>query len=543
MIGITGLALMGRAPPAATGPPPQDVAEEADAFPGVIAAALMAMFPGAAGQPDVGAATLNVELFGFALAGGPAGATQQSDAGDSAPDGRLAGRAPDLGTRSGVSSPGRPVQEGLTGTGGPLRGDTGSQRETNVSRPDRIAEAGTTEALTAGLAAGLTAGLAGAIVTPPSLPTVDDVPTTVAAGPPSVLSAGASTAGLTAGLAGAIVTPPSLPMVDGAPTTVAAGTPSVLSAGVLTADSAAGLTASLTVGLTGAIVTPPLLPMVDGAPTTVAAGTPSVSSAGAPSAASGLPAVSLGTEPGQSVAPTVSQSAPLPATSVVWPARTGVSGEGAGPLEPDAPLIADDAPTADRRQRIGRTSAVAVPDGTLAAGVAPLLPAPPSEAVAPLAEPVDTADGPQLAARLADTVRWAVQTGESEFRMVLNPPEIGRLDVRVTETADGIRITLDAAMQEARELLQQHLPALRLALEARDLRVDRLEILQPEHADASELDDAPRGRNSGGTGNGDEGELPQWSPVAAMERERDPETQEAVPGSVERSSGTVDVRA
>ena len=163
--------------------------------------------------------------------------------------------------------------------------------------------------------------------------------------------------------------------------------------------------------------------------------------------------------------------------------------------------------------------------------------------MAPLAEPVDTADGPQLAARLADTVRWAVQTGESEFRMVLNPPEIGRLDVRVTETADGIRITLDAAMQEARELLQQHLPALRLALEARDLRVDRLEILQPEHADASELDDAPRGRNSGGTGNGDEGELPQWSPVAAMERERDPETQEAVPGSVERSSGTVDVRA
>ena len=502
MIGITGLALMGRAPPVATGPPPQDVAEEADAFPGVIAAALMAMFPGAAGQPDVGAATLNVELFGFALAGEPAGATQQSDAGDSAPDGRLAGRAPDLGTRSGVSSPGRPVQEGLTGTGGPLRGDTGSQRETNVSRPDRIAEAGTTEALTAGLAAGLTAGLAGAIVTPPSLPTVDDVPTTVAAGPPSVVSAGA-----------------------------------------LPADSAAGLAASLTVGLTGAMVTPPLLPMVDGAPTTVAAGTPSVSSAGAPSAASGLPAVSLGTEPGQSVAPTVSQSAPLPATSVVWPARTGVSGEGAGPLEPDAPLIADDAPTADRRQRIGRTSAVAVPDGTLAAGVAPLLPAPPSEAVAPLAEPVDTADGPQLAARLADTVRWAVQTGESEFRMVLNPPEIGRLDVRVTETADGVRITLDAAMQEARELLQQHLPALRLALEARDLRVDRLEILQPEHADASELDDAPRGRNSGGTGNGDEGELPQWSPVAAMERERDPETQEAVPGSVERSSGTVDVRA
>ena len=139
MIGITGLALMGRAPPAATGPPPQDVAEEADVFPEVISAALMAMFPGAARQPEVGAATLNVELFDFALAGEPAGSTQQSDAGDSAPDGRLAGRAPDLGTRSGVSSPGRPVQEGLAGTGVPLTGDAGSQRETNVSRPDRIA--------------------------------------------------------------------------------------------------------------------------------------------------------------------------------------------------------------------------------------------------------------------------------------------------------------------------------------------------------------------------------------------------------------------
>ena len=130
-----------------------------------------------------------------------------------------------------------------------------------------------------------------------------------------------------------------------------------------------------------------------------------------------------------------------------------------------------------------------------------------------VARPVDTSNAPQLASRLADTVQAAVRTGEHSMRLVLNPPDLGQLDVRVVERPDGISVSLAAESSDARDLLQQHLPALRAALEARDVRVDRLDVIQGSNAAGlGEANDQPRGRREQ-QGN----ERPDWSLAAALD--------------------------
>ena len=95
--------------------------------------------------------------------------------------------------------------------------------------------------------------------------------------------------------------------------------------------------------------------------------------------------------------------------------------------------------------------------------------------------------------------------------------------VRVVETVDGVRVTVAAASRDATELIQQQLPLLRLALEARELRVDRLDIRQEDfQADLSDPGDAgaePHGRSDGSDGS--DGEQPLWSPSAGMDFEPD----------------------
>jgi flagellar hook-length control protein FliK len=125
---------------------------------------------------------------------------------------------------------------------------------------------------------------------------------------------------------------------------------------------------------------------------------------------------------------------------------------------------------------------------------------------------VDTSNAPQLASRLADTVQAAVRTGEHAMRLVLNPPDLGHLDVRVVERPDGVSVSLAAGSSDARDLLQQHLPALRAALEARDVRVDRLDVTQSSAAGLGEANDQPRGRREQ-----QDGERPAWSLAAAID--------------------------
>lgn len=123
-------------------------------------------------------------------------------------------------------------------------------------------------------------------------------------------------------------------------------------------------------------------------------------------------------------------------------------------------------------------------------------------------------------AELASTVRRASMLGDQEVRLLLNPPELGHLDVRVVESPQGLRIVLEATSAEARELIEQQLPALRTALEARDLKVERLQVDQA--LDASALDEqSERGLRQDGQGENGSDQSGQdstpWSPVASMQ--------------------------
>jgi flagellar hook-length control protein FliK len=134
----------------------------------------------------------------------------------------------------------------------------------------------------------------------------------------------------------------------------------------------------------------------------------------------------------------------------------------------------------------------------------------------------------QLGSRIAETVHAAVMRGDNEVRLVLNPPELGRLDIRIVDARDGLLVAMEATTNEARELISRALVSLQAALEARELRVDRLTV---EHSQQSQdepgwqgqrgEDGRPRGRGAESSGNGfdaPEGEARDASVIGEPQR-------------------------
>ncbi|MEX1023040.1 MAG: flagellar hook-length control protein FliK [Dehalococcoidia bacterium] len=210
-----------------------------------------------------------------------------------------------------------------------------------------------------------------------------------------------------------------------------------------------------------------------------------------------------GTQPGrpdvtEDGAPTTATAAEVSSTRVG--AGQGVA-DAAARTQPDA---GGDA--------AARTAAAAVtpPMGTVASGASDT---PRVETVAQ-ARVVDAAS---LPGDVADTVRLAVMRGDSEIRVVLNPPELGHLDIRIATHEGGLRVSLEAAQAGARDVLERSLPALLQSLEARELRVERLEVRAADTGRGS-LDTSGSGHGPAGDGarDGRDGG-PDWSPVASFE--------------------------
>lgn len=134
-------------------------------------------------------------------------------------------------------------------------------------------------------------------------------------------------------------------------------------------------------------------------------------------------------------------------------------------------------------------------------------------------EPVATPPATEaFTVELASTVRRASLLGDQEVRLLLNPPELGHLDVRIVESPQGLRVVLEASMAEARELIEQQLPALRTALEARDLKVERIQVEQALDASSAEeqFDRGLRQDGQGGGSDQSESDATPWSPIASL---------------------------
>lgn len=248
----------------------------------------------------------------------------------------------------------------------------------------------------------------------------------------------------------------------------------------------------------------------------------------APSAASPIADV-----PGQAaqVAPAVSTQPDLPveiAPQAVTPAQPAPAAE-----VPTSTAVADDEaaalpvlaavtegaswdPVADpepRRTRVEATASNAVPQ------TAPGVPGDTLARVDGTAR-TEVATGGAVTSQIANTVQTAVMRGEHEVRLVLNPPELGRVEIKIVESAGGIRVHMLADQPGARDLIERQLPMLQQALAARDVRVERLEVERPgESASAQQWSNSQGsndGQRQGGQRDGGQWASPDWSPLAAM---------------------------
>jgi flagellar hook-length control protein FliK len=154
--------------------------------------------------------------------------------------------------------------------------------------------------------------------------------------------------------------------------------------------------------------------------------------------------------------------------------------------------------------------------------------------------PARVVNAATLPADIAETVQAAVIRGDSEVRLVLNPPELGHVEVRIASHEGGLRISLEAAQSGARDLMERSLPALQQALEARDLRVERLNV-QATDTGRGSLDTSAGGPQSGGSdaNSGDGG--PEWSAVASFGAGAEAVT--AGPSQSQTADGRLDVMA
>jgi flagellar hook-length control protein FliK len=139
---------------------------------------------------------------------------------------------------------------------------------------------------------------------------------------------------------------------------------------------------------------------------------------------------------------------------------------------------------------------------------------------------------------LADSVRGAVINGDTEVRLRLDPPEMGSLEIHIARQDGAIRIRVEATLASARDVIEQALPALQQALEARDMRVDRLEIRTMSESAAGRSMTEQGGQPGGGRQPQQDG-APEWSPVAAIDGVR----RDAPASDGRASDGRLDVMA
>ena len=125
-----------------------------------------------------------------------------------------------------------------------------------------------------------------------------------------------------------------------------------------------------------------------------------------------------------------------------------------------------------------------------------------------------------VASQVAETVRSAVLRGDHEIRLVLNPGDLGQIDIRISEQGGVLQLWLEATKGSTHDLLAREMPALRQALEARDLRVERIQVSNSGSASAEGSGSAWQQGGRHGQQSRDRDGSPAWSPVAGLDGAR-----------------------
>ncbi|MGN7470229.1 flagellar hook-length control protein FliK [Brevibacillus sp. SAFN-007a] len=86
----------------------------------------------------------------------------------------------------------------------------------------------------------------------------------------------------------------------------------------------------------------------------------------------------------------------------------------------------------------------------------------------------------QLTQLFVSKLQFSGQNGLHEARLILNPQSLGQVDVTITSHNGVITAQFHAETQAGKDLLDNQLPQLRLALTQQGLQVDRLEVNQQQ---------------------------------------------------------------
>jgi hypothetical protein len=119
-------------------------------------------------------------------------------------------------------------------------------------------------------------------------------------------------------------------------------------------------------------------------------------------------------------------------------------------------------------------------------------------AKAEAAVPTRGADAPDkdFIVELAGRIQAQIRGGREMIRIQLHPEELGKLEIRAESGRNGIIARIAAESVDVKKLLEGNLQNLQQTLEARGLKIDRLQIVVEENAYA-EFADGGRYGNSG----------------------------------------------
>ncbi|MFQ5653206.1 MAG: flagellar hook-length control protein FliK [Planctomycetota bacterium] len=158
---------------------------------------------------------------------------------------------------------------------------------------------------------------------------------------------------------------------------------------------------------------------------------------------------------------------------------SGAVPSGAARAEPAAPGGAEASP-ASAGGTATQARGAPLQGASPAAGTALAEDAAPATHLVRAGNPRDAA----LARRIYRLVRQGIQNGESELRVRLDPPRLGRVDVEVRVTENRLGILFQVDSEEVRQTLERHLGELERALEDTGYHSEGVDV---------ELRDASRG--------------------------------------------------